>query len=92
VEQREEHSRPELDDGLDRMQARLGHMPEITTIRRKTVEHPFGAIRAWMGSAHCLIKSLEKVKTGMSLHVLAQDLNWTLGADLLTWHQSGAKI
>jgi transposase len=39
-------------------------------IRRSTVEHPYGAIKAWMGSTHFLTKGLERVKTEMSLHVL----------------------
>ena len=59
---------------LDRMQARLERMPEAMTIRRQTVEHPFGTIKAWMGSTHFLMKTLEKVKTEMSLHVLAYNL------------------
>ena len=62
------------EDVLDRMQARLERMPEAMTIRRQTVEHPFGTIKAWMGSTHFLMKTLEKVKTEMSLHVLAYNL------------------
>lgn len=53
------------------MQARPERMPEATAIRRQTVEHPFGTIEAWMGSTHCLTKTLEKVKTETSLYVLA---------------------
>ena len=59
---------------LDRMQARLDRMPEAMTIRRQTVEHPFGTLKAWMGSTHFLTKTLEKVKTEMSLHVLAYNM------------------
>lgn len=59
---------------LDKMQARLERMPEAMRIRRQTVEHPFGTIKAWMGSTHFLTKTLEKVKTEMSLHVLAYNL------------------
>ncbi len=59
---------------LDQMQARLDRMPEAMAIRRQTVEHPFGTIKAWMGSTHFLMKTLEKVKTEMSLHVLAYNL------------------
>ena len=65
-------NRPE--DVLDRMQDRLERMPEAMLIRRQTVEHPFGTIKAWMGSTHFLMKTLEKVKTEMSLHVLAYNL------------------
>jgi hypothetical protein len=35
------------------------------------VEHPFGTIKHWMGSAHFLTKTLKRVSTEMSLHVLA---------------------
>ncbi len=56
------------------MQDRLERMPEAMTIRRQTVEHPFGTIKAWMGSTHFLMKTLEKVRTEMSLHVLAYNL------------------
>src|SRR3954452_5082821 len=59
------------EDVLDRMQARLERMPQAMLIRRQTVEHPFGTIKAWMGSTHFLMKTLERVKTEMSLHVLA---------------------
>ncbi|MPR11739.1 transposase, partial [Microvirga tunisiensis] len=62
------------EDVLDRMQARLERMPEAMSIRRQTVEHPFGTIKAWMGSTHFLMKTLKKVKTEMSLHVLAYNL------------------
>jgi hypothetical protein len=42
---------------LDRMQARLERMPEAMSIRRQTVEHPFGTLKAWMGSTHFLMKT-----------------------------------
>jgi hypothetical protein len=32
---------------LEEMQARLDHAPEMMRIRRQTVEHPFGTIKAW---------------------------------------------
>src|ERR687897_274170 len=56
------------------MQAWLERTPEAMLIRRQTVEHPFGTIKAWMGNTHFLMKTLEKVKTEMSLHVLAYNL------------------
>ena len=59
---------------LDKMQAKLDHMPEAMTIRRQTVEHPFGTLKAWMGSTHFLARTLEKVKTEMSLQVLAYNM------------------
>ena len=39
----------ENEDVLDRMQARLDRMPEAMGVRRQTVEHPFGTLKAWMG-------------------------------------------
>jgi len=59
---------------LDKMQARLDRMPDAMTIRRQTVEHPFATLKAWMGSTHFLTKTLEKVKTEMSLQVLAYNM------------------
>jgi transposase len=43
-------------------------------LRRQTVEHPFGTLKAWMGSTHFLTKRLPRVSTEMSLHVLAYNL------------------
>ena len=43
-------------------------------LRRCTVEHPFGTLKAWMGATHFLMKTLPKVKTEMSLHVLAYNM------------------
>jgi hypothetical protein len=59
---------------LDTMQERLDRAPEMMEVRRQTVEHPFGTIKAWMGSAHFLTKTLPKVSTEMSLHVLTYNL------------------
>jgi transposase len=59
---------------MDQMQVRLDHMPDAMGIRRQTVEHPFGTLKAWMGSTHFLTKTLDKVRTEMSLHVLAYNL------------------
>ena len=56
------------------MQARLDKAPEKMGIRRQTVEHPFGTIKAWMGSTHFLTRTLDRVSTEMSLHVLAYNL------------------
>ena len=59
---------------LDKMQARLDRRPEAMIIRRQTVEHPFGTLKAWMGSTHFLTKTLDKVRTEMSLQVLAYNM------------------
>jgi transposase len=62
------------DDVLDAMQRRLERTPNAMTIRRRTAEHPFGTIKAWMGATHFLTRKLPKVKTEMSLQVLAYNL------------------
>jgi hypothetical protein len=42
--------------------------------RRQTVEHPFGTMKAWMGATHFLMRTIERVSTEMSLHVLAYNM------------------
>lgn len=59
---------------IDAMQIRLEHDPEKMKIRRQTVEHPFGTLKYWMGASHFLTKTLPRVSTEMSLHVLAYNL------------------
>jgi hypothetical protein len=59
---------------LDKMQARLDRMPDAMGIRRQTIEHPFGTLKAWMGSTHFLTRTLNKVRTEMNLHVLAYNM------------------
>jgi hypothetical protein len=59
---------------IDAMQERLDRAPLAMRVRRATVEHPFGTLKAWMGATHFKMKTLEKVKTEMSLHVLAYNL------------------
>lgn len=59
---------------LDTMQRRLDRQPEMMGMRRQTAEHPFGTIKYWMGSTHFLTKTLSRVSTEMSLHVLAYNL------------------
>ncbi|MEO7506909.1 MAG: IS1182 family transposase [Pyrinomonadaceae bacterium] len=67
-------SRWEHEAVLETMQARLDRTPNAMRLRRQTVEHPFGTLKAWMGASHFLMKTLPKVKTEMSLHVLAYNL------------------
>lgn len=67
-------SRWEHEEVLDAMQARLDQTPESMRIRRQTVEHPFGTLKAWMGATHFLTRTLQRVSTEMSLHVLAYNL------------------
>ncbi len=64
----------EHEDVLERMQTRLDRMPEAGRLRRQTVEHTFGTLKSWMGATHFLMKTLPKVRTEVSLHVLAYNL------------------
>ncbi len=59
---------------IDAMQRRLDEAPTSMRVRRQTVEHPFGTIKAWMGATHFLTRTLKRVSTEMSLHVLAYNL------------------
>lgn len=59
---------------LDAMQARLDERPNAMKVRRQTAEHPFGTLKAWMGSGHFLTRTLARVRTEMSLHVLAYNV------------------
>jgi hypothetical protein len=68
------HSRWEHEAVIDAMQERLDRKPSAMRIRRATVEHPFGTLKAWMGATHFKTRTLEKVRTEMSLHVLAYNL------------------
>jgi transposase len=59
---------------LDAVQERLDANPEAMRMRRETVEHPFGTMKARMGATHFLTKTLPKVATEMALCVLAYNL------------------
>lgn len=67
-------ARWEHEDVLDRMQMRLEARRDLAAVRRRTVEHPFGTLKAWMGATHFLTKTLPKVRTEMSLLVLAYNM------------------
>ena len=43
-------------------------------LRRSTVEHPFGTIKAWMGATHFRMRRLTHVRTEMTFHVLAYNI------------------
>ena len=63
---------------LEAAEARLDREPERMRIRRQTVEHPFGTLKAWMGYTHFQTKTLKQVRTEMSLHVLAYNFKRVL--------------
>ena len=64
----------EREEVLERVQARLDRRSDAMIVRRSTVEHPFGSIKAWMGATHFRMKTLKHVATEMALHVLAYNL------------------
>ncbi|MBB3956296.1 IS1182 family transposase [Novosphingobium sediminicola] len=63
---------------LEAMQERLDANPDAMRIRRQTVEHPFGTLKARIGSTHFLTKTKPRVTTEMALHVLAYNLTRVL--------------
>ena len=67
-------SRSEHEAAVDAVQTRLDREPERMRVRRETVEHPFGTIKSWMGATHFQMRTLKRVGTEMSLHVLAYNL------------------
>ena len=56
------------------MQRRLDQMPDAMRVRKQTIEHPFGTLKCWMGATHFLTRTLKRVSTEMSLHMLAYNL------------------
>ena len=57
---------------------RMDREPERMRNRKCTVEHPFGTIKDWMGATHFQMKTLDKVSTEMSLHVLDYNMKRVL--------------
>jgi len=67
-------SRWEHEAVLETVEDRLDRNPEKMGVRRQTVEHPFGTIKAWMGATHFQMRRLPKVASEMALHVLAYNM------------------
>ena len=63
---------------LDDIERRLEEKPDAMQIRRSTVEHPFGTLKAWMGYTHFLTRTREKTAAEMSLHILAYNFKRVL--------------
>ena len=70
---------------LEAMQRRLDAMPDAMAIRRATVEHVFGTLKAWMGSTPFLTKGLKGVRTEMSLAILAYNMKRMIRLFGATW-------
>jgi hypothetical protein len=71
-------SRWEHEEVIEAMQHRLDANPNAMRVRRQTVEHPFGTLKARMGYTHFLTKTKPRVSTEMALHVLAYNLTRVL--------------
>jgi transposase len=67
-------TRWEHEDVLETMQRRLDRAPHAMRIRRQTVEHVFGTLKAWMGATHFRTRRLKNVAAEMSFQVLAYNL------------------
>jgi transposase len=59
---------------LEVHEERMNRNPTMMQLRKQTVEHPFATIKSWMGMSHFKTKTLKRVSTEMSLHVLAYNL------------------
>lgn len=58
-------------NALDRMEERIHADPNLMTIRRCTVEHPFGTIKRMSGGGRFLTRGLRAVKAEAALSILA---------------------
>ena len=67
-------SRWEHEGLLDEMQQRVLAQPAKMKQRKALAEHPFGTIKRGMDAGYFLLRGLEKVRTEMSLTVLAYNL------------------
>ena len=59
---------------VEAMHDRMSRDPDLMGLRRSTVEHPFGTIKAWMGATHFRMRTLRHVRTEMAFHVLAYNI------------------
>jgi len=67
-------TRWEHEDVLERMQMLLDARPQAAVVRKQTVEHVFGTLKSWLGTTPLLTKTLPKVRTEISLAVLAYNM------------------
>ena len=67
-------SRWEHEGLLEAMQQRVRAQPAKMKTRKALAEHPFGTIKRGMDAGYFLLRGLEKVRTEMSLTVLAYNL------------------
>ena len=67
-------SRWEHEEVIEALARRLDREPDRMRVRRTTSEPPYGTLKAWMGATHFQMRTLPRVSTEMSLHVLAYNL------------------
>jgi transposase len=63
-----------LEEKIVKLKEEMQRLEALEALRRETVEHPFGTIKARMGATHFLMKRLKNVRTEMALSVLAYNL------------------
>ena len=66
--------RYDKEDVLERAKERFEAWPKAMTVRQKTVEHPFGSIKHWMGHREFLTRRLPNVRAEFSLTALAYNI------------------
>ncbi|WP_096786881.1 IS1182 family transposase [Rhodobacter sp. CZR27] len=59
---------------IEAAQARRRSASAPMSVRRSTVEHPFGTLKSWMGPSHFLTRRLCNVRTEFALNVLAYNI------------------
>lgn len=59
---------------VDATRQRLSGRDDPMTLRRCTVEHPFGTLKSWMWTTPFLTRRLRIVRTEMALNVLAYNM------------------
>jgi hypothetical protein len=67
-------TRWEHEDLIEEADARRRSTLAPMMVRRSTVEHPFGTIKAWMGPSHFLTRRLCGVRTEFALNALAYNI------------------
>lgn len=64
---------------VEAMRDRLSGPDDPMTLRRCTVEHPFGTIKCWMGATHFLTRGVKNVRAKMALNVLVYNIKRMVG-------------
>lgn len=66
--------RSEVEDALQRLRDRVAHHPDKVKQRQMLSEHPFGTLKHGWNQRYFLLRGLHKVRTEMSLSVLAYNM------------------